>query len=64
MTYLRQELSNTLLRLLKLTDLQDSVLRELKALYCSLLAAWHSENGQVEALTALASQIRKLLEEA
>lgn len=64
MTYLRQELSNTLLRLLKLTDLQDSVLRELKALYCSLLTAWHSENGQVEALTALASQIRKLLEEA
>jgi len=64
MTYLRQELSNTLLRMLKVTDLQEPLLRELKTLYCSLLTAWHAEAGQVEALTALSTHMRKLLEEA
>eukprot|EP00438_Fugacium_kawagutii_P007200 Skav216233 [mRNA] locus=scaffold1994:9252:13075:+ [translate_table: standard] len=64
MTYLKQELSNTLLRLLKVTDLQDTVLRRFKALYCSLLTSWHAESGQVDALTALSTETRKLLEEA
>jgi len=50
--------------MLKVTDLQEPLLRELKTLYCSLLTAWHAEAGQVEALTALSTHIRKLLEEA
>lgn len=58
--YVRQELSAVLLRLLKACD-QDDVGRDLKAAYCSLLTAWHEASGQVEALTAVAAQTRKMI---
>eukprot|EP00439_Symbiodinium_sp_Y106_P043203 s7534_g5.t1 len=58
--YVRQELSAVLLRLLKACD-QEDVGRDLKAAYCSLLTAWHEASGQVEALTAVAAQTRKVL---
>ncbi|CAJ1380083.1 unnamed protein product [Effrenium voratum] len=59
MTFLRQELSSILLRLLKVE--QDGVGRDLKTLYCSLLTAWHAEAGQAEALSALAAHLRRIL---
>lgn len=62
--YLRQELSDALLHLLKSYDRQDDLARELKPLYCALLTAWHAEAGLTEALGAVAAHARKLLERA
>eukprot|EP00929_Paragymnodinium_shiwhaense_P024956 TRINITY_DN15210_c0_g1_i1.p1 TRINITY_DN15210_c0_g1~~TRINITY_DN15210_c0_g1_i1.p1 ORF type:complete len:1418 (-),score=288.58 TRINITY_DN15210_c0_g1_i1:278-4471(-) len=59
MSYLKQEIGDTLLRLLRNqggASTQQG--RELKALYCSLLTAWHGEAGQVEALSVLRSYLR------
>jgi len=53
MTYLKQELSDVLLKLLRGNERQDGPGRELKSLYCSLLTAWHSDTGQAQALTAV-----------
>ncbi|CAE7643332.1 UBE3A [Symbiodinium pilosum] len=60
MSYLRQELSTVLLRLLKACD-QEDFGRDLKAAYCSLLTAWHEASGQVEALNAVAAHTRRVL---
>ncbi|CAK0839363.1 unnamed protein product [Prorocentrum cordatum] len=51
--YVRQELNDVLLRLLKGNERQLGPGRELKALYCSLLTAWHSEAGLQQALSAV-----------
>ncbi|CAE7393264.1 UBE3A [Symbiodinium natans] len=60
MSYVRQELSTVLLRLLKACE-QDDAGRDLKVAYCSLLTAWHEASGQVEALHAVLAQTRKIL---
>lgn len=61
MTYLKQELSDLLLRLLRGNERQEGPGRELKALYCSLLTAWHAESGQAEALIAIRYHARGIV---
>lgn len=51
--YLRQELNDILLRLLRASELHDEVKKDLKASYCALLTAWHADAGQVEALESM-----------
>lgn len=53
--YVKQEIPQVMHRLLRTqTEQQDgSSGQQLKALYCSLLTAWHTDAGQAEALAAL-----------
>mmetsp|Transcript_5819 Transcript_5819/g.9712 ORF Transcript_5819/g.9712 Transcript_5819/m.9712 type:complete len:110 (-) Transcript_5819:34-363(-) len=50
MTYLRQELSDLLLRLLRGNEHQEAPRRELKGLYGALLTAWHMDTGQIQVI--------------
>jgi tetratricopeptide (TPR) repeat protein len=52
-SYVRQELTDLLLRLLKGNERQEASKRDLKGLYGALLTAWHTDAGQTQALTAL-----------
>merc|ERR1712032_1624754 len=65
LSYVKQELRDTLLRVLNANrERQDGKGRELKALYCSLLAAWHDETREVEALRALRDHVIGILDVA
>eukprot|EP00927_Polykrikos_kofoidii_P036523 TRINITY_DN30841_c0_g1_i1.p1 TRINITY_DN30841_c0_g1~~TRINITY_DN30841_c0_g1_i1.p1 ORF type:complete len:1317 (+),score=240.23 TRINITY_DN30841_c0_g1_i1:59-4009(+) len=56
MSYLKQELGDVLVRLLRLKG-DGAANKQLKDFYCSLITAWHAETGQVEALVALQNHL-------
>jgi len=65
LVYLKQELNDLLLRLLKANDRNDSAGKEmkseLKGLYCALLTAWHQDQGQAaHALSALRDKMLRI----
>jgi hypothetical protein len=60
MSYVRQELGEMCLRLLRGNERQEGLGRELKGLYGALVTAWHTEAGQVQALTALHDYMQAL----
>jgi len=60
MTYVKQDLNDVMLRLLRSSERQEGIGREMKELYCSLLSAWHTEVGQADALVALRNRALRL----
>jgi len=59
-TYVKQELGDLLVRLLKGEQREEGPARELKGLYCSLLNAWHTDAGEAEALTAMRDHMHSI----
>jgi len=63
MSYLKHELGDVIVRMLRVQS-AGAACREKKALYFSLVTAWHAEAGQVEALLALREHLRSGMNES